>query len=262
MIRRIFGYYRTVREDLRYQNLGVSCWRALVKLTSPVAAICHQILFEIDLTQPIPERHARVECLIEPATAADLDAIVESRFPSLPQVDPGQLSDLQEFDRARYEREIVQLRGSFRASCEQWLRNGDICFVARIDGEIAHSNWIQFHCPGATAARPIPLREDEVYTTEGYTDERWRGQGIHEAVASRMLRYAQSRGCHRAYTITDLVKAGARRGVLRIGWKQRGHHLFITPRNSDRTWIIRLGGDTEPILRGVTPGPAPSTNAE
>src|SRR6185295_10528522 len=106
---------------------------------------------------------------------------------------------------------------------------------------------------GAVTKRPIQLLPGEVYTTEGYTVKHWRAKALHEAVLSHMLRYAQDRGCQRGYTITDLVKAGSRRGVLRVGWKQRGHYLFIAPKGLRRTWLVKLGGDMEPIVREGSP---------
>jgi hypothetical protein len=58
-------------------------------------------------------------------------------------------------------------------------------------------------------------------------------------------------GCERAYTIADLTNVRSRKGVARVGWTERGRHLFIQPRKMGRTWIVRLRGDVEPILRNL-----------
>ncbi|MEO8304439.1 MAG: hypothetical protein ABI724_09990 [Betaproteobacteria bacterium] len=249
MIGRLKRYAETVRDSLRYEGLAILSWRILVKLLSPVAQVDHQILFDMDLTQTIAERPARVDCTIEPATEADIERIVDGRIPLLPVVNDSELSDSQEYARAVLERERAELRQRFAGKALSWLRGGEMCFVARIGSTIAHSNWIQFHGSETAGERPIHLMPGEVYMTEGFTAERWRGNGIHEAVNSTMLRYAKSHGCKRAYTITDLTKARARRGVIRVGWRWRGHHLFISSRWLGRTWIVPLAGDTEPVLR-------------
>ena len=256
---RLKRYARTVRDSMSYEGLPILAWRVLVKATSPFLDLDHQMLFEIDLTKPIPQRPARVECVIEQAGLADLDELVLARCPELPPIPAGTMTDEQEYERSVYARQRAHIARSFRESVVDWLRAGELCFVARVQGRIAHSNWIDFHDCAATRNRQIKLLPNEVYTTEGHTVDAWRGLALHEAVLTHMLRYAKDRGCTRAYTITDLVKAGARRGVLRIGWKQRGHHLFITSPRLKRTWVVRLGGDIEPILRDVfSEGAAPS----
>jgi GNAT superfamily N-acetyltransferase len=251
MFRRLRRYARTARSSFRYEGLPILLWRVVVKAVSPVFDLSHQILFEIDLSQPIPQREARIGCVIEQASVADLDELVAVRYPPAPPLPGRELTDEEEYDRSVYLRQNVHLAQAFRESASTWLEAGELCFVARVGGRIAHSNWIQFHDCGPVDQQPIRLLPTEVYTTEGFTADAWRGLAVHEAVLSHMLRYAQSRGCRRAYTITDLTKAGARRGVLRVGWRQRGHHLFITARWLGRTWVVRLGGDVEPILRDV-----------
>ena len=79
----------------------------------------------------------------------------------------------------------------------------------------------------------------------------WRGKALHEAVNTHMLRFAKAQGCRLAYTITDYTNARPRRALLRIGWKYRGHHLFIGPRRVGRSWMLRLGGNVDPIVRDL-----------
>jgi hypothetical protein len=175
-------------------------------------------------------------------------AIARQRYEP-PPGDETALTDSEEYDRAFYERQAENLSNAYLKNARTWLGTGNMCFVARIGNEFAHSNWIQFDWCGPAPKREIRLFPGEVYTTDGHTLTRWRGQRLLEAVNTAMLRYAQSVGCTRAYTITDLTLAWSRRGVLRIGWKRRGHHMFITPRGVAKTWIVRLGGDVEPIVR-------------
>ena len=239
------------RHSIRYEGVPILLWRALMRATSPLVIIDHQMLLEIDLTRPIEPRKARIDCVVEQATEADLEEITWGRFPDLAPVGDRELSDDEEYERAWYLRQRAQMGKSFLQSTREWMRTGELCFVARVQGRIAHSNWLQFPGTGTPDQQPIRLLPNEVYTTEGFTVEHLRGLGLHEEVNVHMLQYAQSRGYTLAYTITDLVKAGARRGVLRVGWSRRGHHLFISSRRLERTWVIPLGGDVEPIMRGL-----------
>ena len=246
MFRRIQSYYQTAIADIRFQGFEVLLWRTVVKVFSPIVKLDYQILFELDLTQPIEARQSRVECEIKPATEIDLDDILDMQL-KLPPVDAqSELSDAEEIEQVR----LARVRANARETFLQALQAGEMCFVARVGGEVAHSNWTRFHDCAPVDSRPVDLLPGEIYTTDGFTDERWRGMRLHEAVLSHMLRFAQRRGCHRAYTITDMTKAASRRGLRRVGgWTRRGKILYISPRGLGRTWLVRLGGDIEPMFR-------------
>ena len=251
VIARLGSLFTAVSDVVRYDGFVILAWRALAKLLSPAVELDIQILFDFDLTQPIEQRRARVECSIEEATAKDVDELVEMRFPPFQVGDESRLSDADEYRLAVAERDRALARASARIRMRQWLRAGETCFVARVNGAMAHSNWIRFHGCAPAPNREIDPREGEVYMTEGYTVVQWRGKALHEAVNTHMLRYAQARGCNRAYTITDFTNARPRRGVLRIGWTRLGYHLFISRRGAGRTWMLRLGGDVDPIVRDL-----------
>lgn len=262
MIYRLRDYYRKAVSDLRYQGLEVLLWRIIVKLMSPLVRLDVQILFEYDLTRPIPRPQTRVDCEIGTADEGDMATIARQRYAPQPAKDETVLTDSQEYERAFYERQSENMAHAYLQNSLTWLRAGEMCFVARIGDDFAHSNWIRFDWCGPSPHREIRLFPGEVYTTDGHTLTPWRGQRLHEAVNAAMLRYAQSIGCKRAYTITDLTLAWSRRGVKRVGWQRRGHHAFITPRWLGKTWIVRLGGNVEPILReALGASPAESTSA-
>lgn len=245
LIQRLRDYRRTALDDLRYQGAHVLAWRALAKALSPFAEVSLQMLFEYDLAREIPDRPARIDCVVEQAGEADIRAIVLHRSPRPEPRDQARSSGDDGRDQALEERRL-------EAACEyvaDLMHAGEECFVARVDGEIAHSNWIRFPMCKQTAHSQIRLRAGEVYTTEGVTSVQWRGKGLHEAVNVRLLQRARSLGFERAYTITDLTKAGARRGVKRIGWRLRGYYLIVTVRGASRSRKLCLKGDVEPIFR-------------
>jgi len=245
MLTTLRGYLQTARDDLRYQGPEIFLWRVLVKTFSVLAKLDLQILFEIDLKEPITPRAARIECTIEKATEADLDEILDLQM-QLPA--PETLENLCDLEELAYAQRALA-REKAKRSFALAMRAGEHCYVARVQGRIAHSNWIRFHDCRPVEGRPVELEPGEVYTTDAFTGDAWRGKGLHEAVLTHMLSIAQQRSCHHAYTITDLFKAGSRRGVRRIGWRQRGRLLYITPRRLRRTWMLRLAGDVEPMFR-------------
>jgi ribosomal protein S18 acetylase RimI-like enzyme len=246
MIQRLREYYRTGLEDIRYQGLSVLLWRSFVKLLSPLGQVHLQILYEIDLREPIEAFRARTDCTIEIASEADIDEILDVQVKLPPREVVAHLPD---DDELRYA-QLAAARAETRAGFLQAMRAGELCFVARVGREMVHTNWTRFHDCGLVHSRPVDLMPGEIYTTDGYTAAAWRGQRLHEAVLSHMLRYAQARGCHRAYTITDLTKAVSRRGLRRVGgWRRRGQILYISPRGAHRTWLLRVGGDLEPMFR-------------
>jgi len=233
VLQRLHATARVAVDDLRYQSVGVFVWRIVVKLLSPIVRLDVEIFYDLDLTRPVEQRQPKIDCRIEQATSADLEAVVNMRMP--------------------------EERAAAREAFLNAMAAGESCFVARIGGEVAHSNWTRFHGCAPLADRSVDLLPGEIYTTDAFTDARWRGLGLHEAVLSHMLRNAQSRGCHRAYTITNVIKAGARRGLLRIsGWRYRGKVLFIGLRPLRRTWLLRLSGDVAPIFRNSSSGEASS----
>ena len=243
-MRTLINWYHLVSNSIRYEGIPILLWRIMAKLLSPVVSIYTQMLFEFDLTQPIEPRSARIKCTVGLATEAELEALVDQQL-DRPIPDDVELSDEDEYHRAWLQRERARMRNEYR----EWFRAGELCFVARVGDDIAHNNWLHVYGCAHLSSRPIDLGPGEVYAAEGLTSVHWRGKRVHEEVNAYMLRYAQDRGYRLAYTITDIIKAGARRGILRVGWRKRGQHITIKPRRLGRTWMVCLYGDVEPIAR-------------
>src|SRR6185295_6215012 len=113
MIYLLRDYYRRAVADIRYQGLEVLLWRIMVKLLSPLVRVEIQILFEYDLTQPIPERPARVECEIRPAEESEMAVIARQRYEPLPPCDETKLSDNEEYDYAFHQRQVANLGNAY-----------------------------------------------------------------------------------------------------------------------------------------------------
>ncbi len=239
-------YYRETRDTLRYHGLLVLLYKILIKCASPFARVGIDILFYMDLSEPLSEKHARIEIDIREASEAEIERLVRVQYGTPLPLD-ARLSDDEEYEEALRTRQ----RAVYRERYAEDLRIGDKCFVARVGEEIVHINWSRY-----PRAHPVPgcvfdLAPDEVFTTDAFTPDEWRGKSIHTAVLNAMLRFAQGIGRRKAYTSTGLEATGSRRGLLRLGWKPIGTLLYVIPRRFGRTYLIRLQGDLGPLLRPV-----------
>jgi ribosomal protein S18 acetylase RimI-like enzyme len=252
MIQQLRHFCHVALEDIRHHDLHVLLWRIVMALLSPLFDLTMETLHDIDLTLPVEARRPRADCRIEPASEADLEEILDMQPKLCPAAARGELSDDEEYEQALQERSRASVRRGF---IRAW-RAGEMCFVARIDGKIAHSNWIRFHDCAPVESRPIALMPGEVYTTDAYTADNRRGLRLHEAVVSHMLRYARERGCRRGYTISFFCQTTARQGVRRVGWKRRGEILYVRPRGTDINKTLAVAGDLEPMFRNQQREPA------
>lgn len=240
----------TALEDIRYQSWVVLTWRIFAKLVSPLAEVNVQILYDLDLRQPVDLIKARVDCTVERAYEEHIDDILDMQFTRLTSEEQAALSDHQEIAYAR----MMRVRADVHRKYARQMRLGEECYVARVDGIVAHSNWTRLFGRGTEENCQVDLKPGEIYTTDGHTIERLRGKGLHLEVHTHMLRVAQQNGNHLAFTITDITKAISRRGLRRVGWRRRGAILYLTPRWLGRRFLFRLGGNVEPLFERSTAG--------
>lgn len=246
----IIRYSREIRNTLRYDGVLILLWRVLTKTLSPLGRVGVEIVFEWDLTEPVEPKRAKTDIIVTEATEADAEAIADTLLGPLPPPDEAARSDADEYEvalRARAYGEYVN--GYLRE-----LRGGDKCFIARVGSEVAHVNWTRVRWGYPIPGCAVSLTPDEIYTTDAYTVDARRGQGIHEAVLSEMLARARLVGVRRAYTSTDLIKTGSRRGLVRLGWKPYAKVLYVAPRGLHRTFVLRMGGKLELLLRAAEVG--------
>lgn len=242
-------YFRRARDTLRHDGVLILLWKILTKPLSIFGRVSVEIFFDKDLTQPLDAKVAKVEITIIQATEADIDRLVAVEH-GTPAADDVPLSDAEE-----YEEELrARIRAHRAEMFAEDLRRGDRCFYAMSGEEIVHVNWSRY-----SEVIPIPnwrieLRPDEVFTTDAYTPDAWRGNAIHEAVLYEMLRFAQEIGCRTAYTSTDVVSTGSRRGLSRLGWRPFATVLYAVPRRLGRTYLVRLSGTLGLLLRPLDPG--------
>ena len=190
MLKVIRSYIVTGVADVRYQGVEVLLWRIAAKLCLPLVKLDLQILFDLDLKRPLESRPAKIECVVEPASERDIDQILDMQMQRLP---PDALALLTDEEEVRY---ALMLRSRANAAdiYRRAMRAGEMCFVARHEGIVVHSNWIRFHENGPMEGRPVLLAPGEVYTTDAYTMDEFRGKGVHEVVNIQLLEVRPAAG--------------------------------------------------------------------
>lgn len=129
------------------------------------------------------------------------------------------------------------------------LRRGERCFLAFVDGVLAHANWTCFTWGDALPGHQIRLRPGEVYTTDAFTPPAFRGKGVHGLVLGTMLDQARRLGARHAYTLGQLDRPDAHKGLRALGWEECGRVYFFLPRGAARTSLMLRRGMTQPLFR-------------
>lgn|SRR5690348_4395763 len=210
----------------------LSLWRLAQVATSPFGELSCGLLFERSLANPIPSADNRLQASIKLADESDLDAVCD-----LYAGDPWLWLGSNPQDR------------SARARYVDRLRRGELCYIASVEGRIAHVNWTCFSWGDALPERPIMLRPGEIYTTDAFTPEPFRGKGLHALVLGTMLRDARERGFRHAYTLGQLDRPDALKGLNALGWENCGQVIYFLPRGRAKSLFLSRRGTTEPLFR-------------
>jgi hypothetical protein len=200
----------------RRYSVSVRLWQALVSRVSPFGELGLSRLYAKDLSQPLTEARAGVAVDIGLATEAELDQVAQTMAAGTGLPDP----------------RIVRER----------LRRGALCFVARMDGIVVHSNWLVFDRMQYWSDDDAGdvLAPGEVYCTDGNTIASSRGRAIHTEVLYRMLVFLQQAGYRRAYTIAEHANQDSWKTHVRLRWELSGLALHFRPRNSGKTRLAAV----------------------
>lgn len=236
--------WRQSCEALRQRSPGVLGFDVLRLLLRPLCGVQLLMIFEKDLRGPLVPVAMPPGLAIAPATAADIDAILNMVS------GPGTaLAVAPEAVR-------TAARQALAAECRTRLAAGDRCFVARQDGALIHVNWtIVGRIPDILDA-PVPLAAHEVYTTGAFTAPRARGRRIHDAVLAAMLRCAAAAGDRTAYTATALGAAGSRKCIRRLEWRVREWIVVLWRGQWERLVVLSIRGGRPSLFRRTPAGPA------
>ena len=217
----------TWRED----GLGLLMWRLLVKLASPIGELGIHILYQKDLTAEIAPVQPRVAATIRLGTEADVDALLA----------------LQQYGANNPK--TPEQRGKYLNR----LHRGETLFLVYVGAELAAFDWMCRQWGEAIPGFPIVLEPGEFYGAEAFTSPLWRGLDLHKFVNNHMLRFAQSLGCHRCYTMADLVTWRSHRNLRRLGYQVLGVLAWLRLRRRDKVLACRLKGNIDVFSRAQSP---------
>jgi GNAT superfamily N-acetyltransferase len=171
-------------------------------------------LYQFDLAEPVAEARAEIPVELVRATPEDVVAAADI-------ADPG-------------------LRDKFLAR----LEDGMSCFVAKVDGRVVAYNWTRYRS-GEDEGDEIHLGDGEIYTTDAFTAEAFRGRKIHSATLAYMLRVAKGEGYRHAYTMGSVLKLGSRKALPGVGWRLAGRVVRL--HLGRRFVVVRLSGSARPL---------------
>ena len=233
-------YWKRVSDTLRYEGFHILLWRTLTWCLSPAGLLDMMTFYRKDLSQPLEEKQAKGDFTVIQAAESDIEkltAMVARRYgPNMARLWPY---------KNQSTRDILQQR--FHQGCK--------CFVAKTDPEFIHYNWIFFHWEEAVMGTVRSrLQTDEAICNDGFTEEAWRGRGVHAVVNNRMLRYLQEAGYRWALTSAGTDNKSSQKALRRLGWEIYGIMLYFIPRGAEKGWIWRIKGTLDPSVKKPIPG--------
>jgi L-amino acid N-acyltransferase YncA len=219
------GLIAAIRDFFHY-TVPYHFWSFVMILASPFGETFLYVLYRKDLTKPLRPFKAKV-----PITVA--------------RAEPEEIDDVVRIESADDEALFKQFRA--------WARRGHMCFVASVGEEKVAYDWACVR-PEWVPGGMIAIKAGEVYCTDAYTAEHWRGHRIHSELNYWMLRGVQEAGYRTAYTIVNVVNPNSWKAMRRVGWEVAGTMLFFKGHRSHRVRTWRLSGSLYPCVSVRGPG--------
>lgn len=230
----LYWYYKKTVDTLHYEGVHILLWRMLKLCLSPMGYLDMMTFYKKQLEEPIAEKRARVDLNVIQATEKDIDqiaAMVARRYgPTMARLWPY---------KNKTAHDIIQKR--FQQGCK--------CFVAKTQAEFIHYNWIFFYWEeGVMGTFRSCLKADEAICNDAFTEEAWRGKGVHDAVHNHMLRHLQQEGYQCVYTSAGSDNRSSQKAVHRHNWTFYGKILYFVPRGTEKGWVWRIKGSVAPAV--------------
>ena len=211
-------------------------WQLARRAAAPFGDLCCVLLFERSLVEPVTAVPNRLDATIRLAREDDL-AMVCRLYATDPWLwlgsDPGDKMATQLYrDR---------------------LLRGERCYLAFVGDDLAHVNWTCYRWGDALPGRPLWLGPGEVYTTDAFTTAPFRGHGVHGLVLGTMLNDARAMGARHAYTLGQIDRPDALKGLRALGWQDTGRLVYFQPARSSKALCLTRTGNTAPLFRRQAP---------
>jgi GNAT superfamily N-acetyltransferase len=141
---------------------------------------------------------------------------------------------------------LHRIKGKAKDWKDRWER-GDLCYVAYADGEpiahiwICHSEW---RLKDEDKGSPLPSLSAFLYDAK--TREKWRGQGVYQALISMSVTELTSKRYKNLYMLADDRNLPAQHAPAKLGFRRTEHyirlHRFLKVLNYRRDVVSLLDG--------------------
>lgn len=131
-------------------------------------------------------------------------------------------------DIEEVEARLAHIPAEHRPDIERRIHNGELCAVAKHNGQIIYVSWIAFGtCYAHILDREYELAEDEAYLYSVYTLPKFRGNGIHPAASCHRLQLLKEWGYKRDHAFIEPKNSAAMRMPEKLGYEKVGITGFI-----------------------------------
>jgi len=117
---------------------------------------------------------------------------------------------------------------TFKVNVGEILKDGDICAIAEVDGNLVNWTLIAFdEAYVGELQRKIRVSRDSAYLYAFYTAQNYRGLGIASKTMERILRYLHKRGIRKAYALVRHDNLPSLKYTYKAGFRKIGTIEFI-----------------------------------
>lgn len=106
-------------------------------------------------------------------------------------------------------------------------KKGHLCFIADIDGEIAHYKWVAFdEAYVSELKRNIRFDSNSAYIYSVYTVPEYRGFGLDPTVTTKVFDYLYEKGIEKVYILVSHDNLPSLRVMQKVGYRKIGEIGF------------------------------------
>ena len=131
-------------------------------------------------------------------------------------------------DVQKIEASLAHIPAEHRNDIGRRVHRGDLCHIAKRNGQIIFVSWIAFgDCYSYAMDKEYELADNEAYLYSAYTLPEFRGNGIYPAVHSQSLRLLKDLGYKRILAFIASENSAAMRMPEKLGYDKVGTTGFI-----------------------------------
>ncbi|MGQ0549364.1 MAG: GNAT family N-acetyltransferase [Armatimonadota bacterium] len=129
------------------------------------------------------------------------------------------------------------------------LRNGHLCFVARVGERMIHGSWLGFGSWDLEdIGVKIRLNHEEAYIYDAYTAPEFRSSHVFQAVMGTCLKYARERGVRRVYARVSNRNRPSLKAFETVEFQRPIELLSLQLLGGLGVYVARSRGNAGPLL--------------